>query len=606
MNQEPIITVTSAGKTQNVAAPNLAPQAITSLENEAIVLGIGGHAKVIISVLQAMGCRVVEAYDDDPALWGAQVLGVPVVGPLSSIGAARLPAVIGFGDNHLRRKIAASLSLKWMTLVHPSAVVHDSVKLGAGTVVFAGAVIQPDCTLGAHVIVNTGASVDHDCVVGDFAHVSPGAHLAGGVQVGEGAFLGIGSAAIPLTRIGAWTTLGAGGVVVRDLPRDVIAIGVPAHWKTRPSPESPGKSIVEANSTSKIPDDIRAEFIAPDDARWMDFLKQTRHDFYHLPQYVQLEAEQGGGRASAFYAEQGDARFLVPLVLQRSPFSRDISPVWLDAISPYGYPCPLLAPAGDAAQLEIFLKAFRKIGAAHNIATAFLRLHPLLPLPQEPLAKSGQLIRHGACVYFDLSLSDEETVAEMRDNHRDNIRQLRKAGFTARMDEWQYYPDFMAAYGATMQRLNAERRYFFSTDYFTQLKTALGEHLHLGTVFAPNGAVAAGGLFTTTCGIVQCHLLGTCDAYHRRSPTKLLIDEAQQWARQRGEKQLFLGGGVGGHEDSLFAYKSGFANGRADFYSFRTVLDPKKYQQLIERWRQAGGQCVTGDSFFPLYRRPLE
>jgi sugar O-acyltransferase (sialic acid O-acetyltransferase NeuD family) len=596
MNQEPTIRTAQA----------VSSQASAPYESEVIVLGIGGHGKVIISVLQALGYRITEAYDDNSALWGAQVLGDPVVGPLSSMGATRRLAVLGFGDNHLRRELVSNLPLRWLTLVHPSAVVHESVKLGAGTMVFAGTVIQPNCILGAHVIINTGASVDHDCSIGDYAHISPGVHLAGSVRIGEGTLLGIGSTVIPRIRIGDWTTVGAGGVVVRDLPSDVVAIGVPAHWKMRPHPEPSDEAVLPARPTSKTPEDVHTEFIAPDDARWMELLKQIRHDFYHLPQYVQLEAERMGGEARAFYAEQGDARFLVPLVLYRSPFSRDMLPAWLDAISPYGYPCPLLTPADGVAQLEVFLKAFRESSAAQNIITAFLRLHPLLPLPCEQLAESGQLIRHGACIYFDLSLSDEETAAEMRCNHRDNIKQLRKAGFTVRMDEWQYYPDFMAAYDTTMQRLNAERRYFFSADYFMRLKTALGEHLHLGMVFAPNGEVAGGGLFTTTCGIVQCHLLGTCDAYHRRSPTKLLIDEAQQWARKRGEKQLFLGGGVGGREDSLFTYKSGFARGRADFYSFRTVLNPIKYQQLIERWRQAGGQIIPNDDFFPLYRRPLD
>jgi sugar O-acyltransferase (sialic acid O-acetyltransferase NeuD family) len=606
MNLEPSTNKTLSAGSQSIAAPTSAPPATASCESEAIVLGIGGHAKVIISVLQALNYRIVEAYDDNSALWGAQVLGVPVVGPLSAIGNSRRPAVIGFGDNHLRQKIAAAMPLKWLTLVHPSAVVHESVQLGAGTVVFAGAIIQPDCTLGEHVIVNTGAGVDHDCVVGDFAHISPGAHLAGGVQVGAGAFLGIGSVAIPRTHIGDWTTVGAGGVVVRDLPPDVIAIGVPAHWKTRPHPE-PAQAFASVMPTAaETAPDVRAEFIAPDDARWMNFLKQAPHDFYHLPQYVQLEAEQAGGQASAFYAEQGDARFLVPLVLSRSPLSRDVSPAWLDATSPYGYPCPLLLPAGDADQLQVFLDAFREMGTANSIVTAFLRLHPLLPLPAEPLKKVGQLIRHGAGVYFDLALGNEETERRMRGNHRHDIKQLRKAGFEVRFDEWEYYPDFMIAYDATMQRLNAERRYFFSKNYFERLKTALGERLHLGMIFAPNGEVAAGGLFTTTCGITQCHLLGTSNAYHRRSPTKLLIHVAQEWARQRDEKFLFLGGGVGGREDSLFTYKAGFVRGRADFYSFRTVLDPVKYQQLIERWRQAGGQILPGDDFFPLYRRPLD
>src|SRR5262249_58040314 len=110
----------------------------------------------------------------------------------------------------------------------PTAWVHPSVTIGAGTVIFAGAVIQPDATIGAHVIVNTRASIDHDCVLGDFVHVAPGVGLAGNVTLEEGAFLGIGAAAVPGSRVGAWATVGAGGVVIQPIAAGVTAVGVPA------------------------------------------------------------------------------------------------------------------------------------------------------------------------------------------------------------------------------------------------------------------------------------------------------------------------------------------------------------------------------------------
>ena len=92
----------------------------------------------------------------------------------------------------------------------------------------AGAVIQPDTTLGAHVIVNTGATIDHDGILADYVHVAPGAHLAGGVRLGEGVFMGIATSTMPGTSVGAWATVGAGAAVVRDLPGNVTAVGVPA------------------------------------------------------------------------------------------------------------------------------------------------------------------------------------------------------------------------------------------------------------------------------------------------------------------------------------------------------------------------------------------
>lgn len=192
------------------------------------VIGAGGHARVVVSTLLEAGCSAVELYDDDRSRWGREVLGARVVGALAELRGASRRAVIGVGDNAARAQIARELGLDWMTVVHPRAWVHGSVRLGAGTVVFAGAVIQPDAALGEHVIVNTGATVDHDCRIGDFAHVAPGVHLCGGASVGEGALLGVACAAVPGTHVGAWAVVGAGAVCVRDVPERATVLGVPA------------------------------------------------------------------------------------------------------------------------------------------------------------------------------------------------------------------------------------------------------------------------------------------------------------------------------------------------------------------------------------------
>jgi sugar O-acyltransferase (sialic acid O-acetyltransferase NeuD family) len=194
------------------------------------VIGAGGHAKVVISTLQAAGIDVEAVLDDRPEARGQRVLGVSVAGPVSDLKRQRRRrAVLGIGDNAIRKRLAAELAeLSWVSAVHPGAIVHESAIIGEGAVVFAGAVIQPGVTVGRHAIVNTGATVDHDCVLGDFSHVGPGAHLSGNTTMGEGAFLGTGAATKQGVRIGAWTTVGVGGVVVRDLPDGVIAVGVPA------------------------------------------------------------------------------------------------------------------------------------------------------------------------------------------------------------------------------------------------------------------------------------------------------------------------------------------------------------------------------------------
>lgn len=196
----------------------------------AVVLGAGGHAKVVIATLQAAGWQVEGAYDDAEDRWGDEILGVRVRGALEEARDAGVgSAVLGIGDNRDRRRIAGRLDLPWISVVHPAAVVHPSARLGPGTVVFAGAVIQPDTEIGRHAVVNTGASIDHDCRIGDFVHVAPGCRLAGRVTVGEGALVGIGSSILPSITVGSWSTVGAGSTVIGDLESDVTAYGAPAH-----------------------------------------------------------------------------------------------------------------------------------------------------------------------------------------------------------------------------------------------------------------------------------------------------------------------------------------------------------------------------------------
>lgn len=198
------------------------------------IIGAGGHAKVVIETARAMATfEPVGVLDDDASRWGSTVLGLPVTGPIApdrlrELGVER--AVLAIGNNRARAALADRLEglVTWVTLVHPSAVVAPSVRLGEGTVVFAGAIVQPDSVIGRHVIINTGSSVDHDGVIGDLAHIAPGARLAGGVRVGEGALVGIGACVIPGRAIGDWATVGAGAAVVEDIPPGVVAKGVPA------------------------------------------------------------------------------------------------------------------------------------------------------------------------------------------------------------------------------------------------------------------------------------------------------------------------------------------------------------------------------------------
>ncbi|EWH00308.1 NeuD/PglB/VioB family sugar acetyltransferase [Halomonas sp. BC04] len=199
------------------------------------VLGGGGHARVLIHGLQALGhtVRGYTALED-----AGPVRGVPFLGSDASLVELKpqLPcqAALGIG------KVIAESPRSWLVdrlldlgfqlpaLVMRQAQVHDDVTLGDGTVVLDGAIVVTGSRLGRVCIVNTNATIDHDCMLGDDVHVAPGATLSGGVEVGDRCMIGTGASLIHGVRVCANCLIGAGATVVHDIDTPGTYIGTPA------------------------------------------------------------------------------------------------------------------------------------------------------------------------------------------------------------------------------------------------------------------------------------------------------------------------------------------------------------------------------------------
>jgi sugar O-acyltransferase (sialic acid O-acetyltransferase NeuD family) len=192
-----------------------------------LVVGAGGHAKVVIDAAEAAGFTI------------AGVIGTPadareILGHRVSHGDAAVPAdgfIVAIGDNALRARRFAELAasgLAPVTVAHPSAIVGTGVVIGEGTFLAAGVIVNAGARIGVDTILNTGCAVDHDCVIRDHAHVGPRATLCGAVTIGEGALLGVSSCASPGISVGEWSIVGAGAAVVGDLPANTVCVGVPA------------------------------------------------------------------------------------------------------------------------------------------------------------------------------------------------------------------------------------------------------------------------------------------------------------------------------------------------------------------------------------------
>lgn len=158
-----------------------------------IIIGAGGHARVIADMVKKSGDNVKGFLDDDLSKDG-------VIGKIDDCKKfSDCFFVIAIGNNEIRKEIAEKFpDLKYRTVIHPRAVISEDVEIGVGTVIMANAVINANTKIGAHCIINTASVVEHDNVISDFVHISPGATLCGGTTVGE------------LTQIGAGAVIGRG------------------------------------------------------------------------------------------------------------------------------------------------------------------------------------------------------------------------------------------------------------------------------------------------------------------------------------------------------------------------------------------------------------
>ncbi len=202
-----------------------------------ILIGAGGHGKVVLDIVRCEGKhRVVGFLDADPSLHGSTVAGVPVIGGVNQLLKLKSQqkvrgAIVSIGDNRVRQqyaKEAADAGLELASAIHPRATVAPSAVVGPNVVVAAGAIVCPEAKIGASSIINTASVVDHECVLGEAVHVCPSATLAGRVSVDDYAFVGMGAMVLQCLSIGARCVIGAGAVVRGDLPPDCTAVGVPA------------------------------------------------------------------------------------------------------------------------------------------------------------------------------------------------------------------------------------------------------------------------------------------------------------------------------------------------------------------------------------------
>jgi sugar O-acyltransferase (sialic acid O-acetyltransferase NeuD family) len=204
-----------------------------------IILGAGGSSREILGAAEDINrrepqWRVLGFLDDNPALLGKTVDGLPVLGPLAAAREHTAQLIVGIASWRkpgARRDVVLRLGLpreRYATVIHPSASINSRVTIGVGTAILQNVVITSGSVVGDHVLISQNVTMAHDDAIGDFVTIASAAIITGGVRLRAGCYLGAGCTIMNGVTVNEGALVGIGSVVMIDVPAGVTVSGYPA------------------------------------------------------------------------------------------------------------------------------------------------------------------------------------------------------------------------------------------------------------------------------------------------------------------------------------------------------------------------------------------
>ncbi|WP_055668132.1 acetyltransferase [Desnuesiella massiliensis] len=206
------------------------------MSKKIVLLGAGGHCKVIIDIIKSTSQYEIIGITDKNVR--RSTLDIPILGDdnilenLYKNGIEYAFICLGAIDNLSLRnnlyKMLKNIGFKIPVLIHKNAIISQNVSIGEGTCIMPGAIVNSGAYIGENCIINTGSVIEHDCKIQNNTHISPKVCLGGGVKIGYNSHIGIGANIIQGISIGNDVTIGVGAVVINNLEDNCTAVGVPA------------------------------------------------------------------------------------------------------------------------------------------------------------------------------------------------------------------------------------------------------------------------------------------------------------------------------------------------------------------------------------------
>ncbi len=194
-----------------------------------IVLGAGGHAKVITEILNQRDIKVLgisvkskkdfkktnyKSFSDDEVI--------------SNYSPDQINLVNGVGSlpyDKSRYKISKNFIEKgysFISITHPSAIISSEARISEGAQILAGSFVGPSSSIGIGTIINSHSSIDHDCEILEYCHLAPGVVCSGNVKIGNFVHISPGVTITNNIEIGNNSIIYPGVTLTKNIPDNSI------------------------------------------------------------------------------------------------------------------------------------------------------------------------------------------------------------------------------------------------------------------------------------------------------------------------------------------------------------------------------------------------
>lgn len=206
----------------------------TFMKKEISIIGSGTYGEVIFELAVLLGYEVSAFYDDNKSKHGEVINSVPIFGAidLHKIDIDGKNFVVAIGANDVRTKFSKQIidrGGKLPTLIHPSAIVSSSAKIGKGCILHANSFVWTNVVIEDYSIISVNSNVAHHSILRQGCFVSTGCNIGASMELGKNSFIGMGATLMTgIESVGEWSIVGAGSVVIRNVPEFATVAGNPA------------------------------------------------------------------------------------------------------------------------------------------------------------------------------------------------------------------------------------------------------------------------------------------------------------------------------------------------------------------------------------------